>query len=880
MLKKLVKFILTSVLAGVFVFTSCPNGTDTGSTLDPAPEVIPEGYIRINYKGDADCLWIWQDFDTEEMAKLGSWPDGIKFAYQNGDFVCVDLKLAENPSFIGMIPISNGNSLTGDVIFYFPGRYNQIYLQKDDTNAYVSSDMKTIAEGISGASFTSGTLIKLTGNSSLSSENVVLTDKDGNNISITSYDSSKLTLTLSSSVQETYAKEQPYTLKVVNGDYTDTLIVSLNSSLIDSWYGSKAVEEEKVASLKLGVTVTNSTASFKTWAPLSSQTKLLLYKDSDNLSTADQTVDMVLSNSGFWIAENVDVSSYKYYKFSVKNGLYEKQVADIWSNAASMDAQASQIADISTDGLPQNWESSYTNPWNGERYNDAVIYEMHIRDWSRAVVTDSTGKFLDIANSDEIVNHLKDLGITHVQILPMFEYAKTNPEDAYNWGYNPYHYNVPESRYAKDMTDGTDAVSQMRTMIKKFHDAGIAVIMDVVYNHTSGTNDGSLYDMTVPQYFYRTDSNGNYSNGSGCGNEIATNHAMAKYYVIESLKHWMNDYHINGFRFDLMGCLEASTMKEIYDALYQIDNKVMVYGEPWTGGTSAVSSGATSAGKGTSGWGYGAFDDDYRDAIKGGEYGGFKRGNIQGDFENNKKLLNGFAGTSSRNSTGYSGLTLHYAECHDNYTLFDKLVYATDSSVKGDGNFAPKFASIYKSVMSNSSKLKLIKSEDKLAAAYVLLAQGTPFINGGQEFLRSKKGNPDSYAADTKGGITWTNTAGDYNIDDVNTIDLSMKTTYSDVYNTYKALIKIRKDIDAFRNGQYADATTLASTTGAIKYVVYSSDAKEQYWVLYNGTDSAVSTTIKGKKFTINENDGTYIIADSNSEVGSVPAKSFVILKK
>ena len=252
---------------------------------------------------------------------------------------------------------------------------------------------------------------------------------------------------------------------------------------------------------------------------------------------------------------------------------------------------------------------------------------MHIRDWAKAFSKDNDGKFTEITaelgDSGKFATHLKDLGITHVQILPMFEYAEKYSDKNYNWGYNPYHYNVPEGRYVDYDTNknGNDAVFQLREMVQAFHDAGIAVIMDVVYNHTSGTHSGSLYDMTVPNYFYRQNETGGYSNGSGCGNETASNRFMYRKYMIDSLKHWMKDYHINGFRFDLMGIHESDTMKEIYEELYKIDNKVMVYGEPWAGGDTATDEGAEEAVQSDTGLGAGAFDDDFRNAIKGGEFG-------------------------------------------------------------------------------------------------------------------------------------------------------------------------------------------------------------------------------------------------------------------
>ena len=862
------------LIAVLFAFFGCANdGGD--SSLPQAPDTIQEGYIRINFKGNADCLWIWNDFDSSELKKLGSWPVGVNFTHSNGGFVCVDLKLADNPKSLGMIPIKGGEGLTEDIIFNFPSRYNEIFIQAKDTQAYISSDMNTIAKGIYAATFTDGTTITLKGKETLSSENVKLTDKNGE-LEIASFDNENLKIKLAQNIQSTYAENLPYTLTVGS----DSISVSLDGSLVESWFGSKAASEIKGSSEKMGVTVNGTTASFKMWAPLASKVELLLFSDSENLNTPVETIPMDLGANGFWSKKDVEFGSNKYYKYAITSGNYTKHVSDIWSFAASADSVASQIADISTDGVPADWEGTYTNPWKGSSYNEAIIYEMHIRDWSRAEVTDSTGKFLDIANSTKIIDHLKDLGITHVQILPMFDYAQKNDDPNYNWGYNPYHYNVPEGRYVKDMKDGTDAVSQMRTMIKALHDAGIAVNMDVVYNHTNGTGDGSLYDMTVPEYFYRLNDSG-YINGSGCGNETATNHAMVKYYVIESLKHWMNDYHINGFRFDLMGIHEKSTMKEIYDELSKIDPKVMVYGEPWTGGTSGVSNGATQAVKGTSGNGVGAFDDDFRDAIKGAEFGGFKKGQLQGVNSDTGITagLTGKPGNNKRNETGLTGLALHYVECHDNYTLFDKLVYSTIDSKLLTGDFAPLFEDAYNKVMSSSAAVEDIKKQVKLGGAYVLLSQGTPFLNGGQEFMRTKKGDPDSYSADKKGGIQWTNEPGKYNIDDVNTIDLSMKETYKDVYNTYKALIQIRKDIDAFTNGNYVVASTYKNTAGVVKYETYDS-ANDEYVVYFNGTDSDIACSDSGKIFSIDETNGTYKIADAASPVSTVPAKSFVILKK
>ena len=683
---------------------------------------------------------------------------------------------------------------------------------------------------------------------------------------------------------------------------------------------SKVLGDYEYEGNDLGLTLNGSNATFKVWAPTASDVKLLVYASAADVgnfnekavenhsagATTDATLlgtpmegypkAMTKNAEGIWSLSDVDVSSAKYYKYQITVAGTTYYVCDLYAKAASPDSIAAQIVDISSDSsaMPASGtetfdgtSANYTNPFTGTKYNDAIIYEMHIRDWSRAVVTDSTGKFLDIANSSEIINHLKDLGITHVQILPMFDYAQVNSDTNYNWGYNPYHYNVPEGRYVKDMVDGTDAVSQMRTMIQALHDAGIAVNMDVVYNHTSGTGTGSLYDSTVPYYYYRMTASGDYSNGSGCGNETNSGAPMFKKYMIDSLKHWMLDYHINGFRFDLMGLHEKTTMQEIYAALSEIDPKVMVYGEPWTGGTSGVKAGATAAAEAGS-YGFGAFDDDYRDAVKGKEFGGFKAGQVQAVFDDSH-IISGLIGDkTTRNSTTITGLALHYAECHDNFTLYDKLVYSLDLKSAQTADGKGEIATVFPATI-DSKDLATVKAQDKLAAAFIILGNGTPFMNGGQEFLRTKKGNPDSYSADKKGGVQWTNTAGEYNIDDVNTIDLTMAETNSDVYNVYKGLIALRKSSTAFTSPTTVKAENIKNTVGnAVKGVTeyICSNGTETYAVYFNATTKRYSArlTVSGKIINVvngslEEGESVEKFSEDAGNTYEIPATSFVIIK-
>lgn len=656
-------------------------------------------------------------------------------------------------------------------------------------------------------------------------------------------------------------------------------------------YSVVAAETEAVNET-LGAIYTPAKTTFKVWAPLASDVNLLVYDDWKDAKKDGEKFNFILTEeeaaaattanngvrtqmtldktTGVWSAEVAEDLKGKYYTYEINNGGDTNRICDIYANSAAPDSVAGQIVDLATDtaAQPTGWEAEYTNPFTGS-YTDAVIYEMHVRDWSKAYGGD--GKFIELANSAEFIAHLKDLGITHVQILPAFDYAEKNEDPNYNWGYNPYQYNVPEGRYVVDHdTDGRKAVKDFRELILALHNAGIAVNMDVVYNHTNGTGVGSLFDMTVPYYYYRL-SNGAYSNGSGCGNETASNTAMFKKYIIESLKHWMKDYHVNGFRFDLMGLHEIETMKEIYAALKEIDSNVMVYGEPWNGGTAAVKNGITSDSKNKIDEmdGVGMFNDNIRNAIKGAEFGGFQHGFVQGTYTDNNKrdlsdeICKGLTGSS--NLTQYPGRSLNYVECHDNYTLFDKLAMSylgETERISSEGNLLQDLIDatsdkIYSldDVSTDITALEMVKAQNKMCAAIIFLAQGTPFINGGQEFMRTKNGDHNSYKSS----------------DAVNAIDMSFVETNKDVYNVYKGLIALRKaNKDTFGANKGAKAEKVAE--GIIKYTA------DNFVVYFNSTKADYKIDTKDYTTLVDVTSGA--VAESTTLPAVVGAKDFVILKK
>ena len=869
-MKRIINLVFALVVSMLFLF-ACDGATENNTDNSIA---LKDGCLRINFTGTTTPMgaWIWGDFDKSEIAKCTKW-EGKAFPLtgKSGKFFIFDIKLLDNPAQVSFIILGDEwSKLSGDITFYFPKKYKEIWVDSKGKIWVDAAQTKEPAGLVSAIIDDAANYIKinLPGIDSVEKQDFKVIDKYGDVIDITEATNEKLT------VANTELSKTPYTIIYTDKEgYEYKVFSNISSKLLDDGFTYEGTD--------LGWH--NGVA--KVWAPLATKAEILIYNDMETAKTdfgdpknkikapekpSVTPIKMTYEDNGVWSAE---VPEGKYYMYQLVNDGNTYRVCDIYANAASPDSVAAKAVDIAK----KSWsETTYINPWgkNGaesKKYTEAVIYEMHIRDWSRAFVKDSTGKFDDITNALKnnglFAQHLKDLGVTHVQILPMFDYAQTNDNDDYNWGYNPYQYNVPEGRYVNNHdSDAEAAVEQMRNMIAAFHKAGIAVNMDVVYNHTNGTGIGSLFDMTVPKYYYRLKSDGSYSNGSGCGNEMASNAAMYRKFMIDSLKHWMTDYHINGFRFDLMGLHETSTMKAVYNALKEIDPNVMVYGEPWTGGETTVKNGVDktkidSCSSSFSENGVACFNDDYRNAIKGAEFGGFKQGQVQGTFSGyaiNYGLMGSVNGDTK--FTNVIGRSLNYVECHDNYTLFDKLAISLNGGKDKTG---------YKAYKDFTPEQQTeLRNQNKLAAAFVFLAQGTPFINGGQEFMRTKQGDENSYQSK----------------DEINQIDLGFKETYNDVYNVYKGLIALRKSSDAFTAGTDVLAETVKALVdgneknvrGFTKYVTTGTDAS--YCVYFNATAEGQTIDTTGYTKVVDVTSGA--VTESTTLPATVAAKSFVILKK
>ncbi len=601
----------------------------------------------------------------------------------------------------------------------------------------------------------------------------------------------------------------------------------------------------------LGFTFTPEYTTFKIWAPSAEQVLLKLYTTGSFHEAGAQVLgikQMLLDEkTGVWSA-TVDGNLDKiYYTYVVKteHGTHETQ--DVYSKTVGVNSQRSMVVDLrATD--PEGWdEDRHVLP---DKPNDAIIWEVHVRDFSSSdssgISKEHRGKFLAFTEKNTFipfteyptcVNYLKQLGITHVQLNPVFDFASVNEITGvdYNWGYDPVNYNVPEGSYSTDPYHGEVRIREFKEMVKALHDEGIGVIMDVVYNHVFSTAT-SPFELTVPGYYFRT-QNGRYLNSSGCGNVTASDKTMFRNFMIHSLKYWVEEYHIDGFRFDLMACHDIETMNIIREELDKIDKRILMYGEPWTAndGENGISGedccNKTNAKKLSAR--IGMFNDDMRHGIKGGSDDDTK-GYIQGAGHSAYNVIAGMMGASSvtfGNWANEPSQCITYDSAHDNLTLWDKILKS---------NWCEDF----------DTTDALYQKQNALAGTMILLSLGIPFMLAGEEFARTKHGDHNSYKSpDSVNSINWTRTI-----------------RYKSLVDYYKGLIKIRKAFSPLR-----DNTTKAVNDS---YIVYNGhiisltikNDTEGEWrmisIVLNNTDSAAQVECKSQ---YGLPDSWYILADAST---------------
>lgn len=500
---------------------------------------------------------------------------------------------------------------------------------------------------------------------------------------------------------------------------------------------------------------------------------------SDNDSdTAQQLVkSMKRVGAGKWKLTVKNDLKGKYYVFSVYNQAQPDHTPGLFAKAVGVNGKRGVIVDLKDtdpDGWADDVRPELKNPC------DLIIYEMHHRDFSMDMSSGikNKGKFLALTEPAAI-SHLRRLGVNAVHILPSFDFAsidESKPDVAqYNWGYDPLNYNVPEGLYSTNAADPKARIREFKQMVQALHKAGIRVILDVVYNHTFDIN-GSNFQKTYPDYFFRKNAEGKYSDGSGCGNETASDKELMREFMKESVAYWVNEYHIDGFRFDLMGVHDIETMNEIHDVVAQIDPTIYIYGEGWSAGSCAYPQDKLATKANTCELnGIGAFSDDMRDALRGPFSDDTKGGFLAGVPGQEESIKFGIAGAISHpqidmTKVNYSKVPwtnepsqmVAYVSCHDDMCLIDRL----RSSIPYIGDD------------------ELIRL-DLLAQTAVLTSQGVPFILSGEEMLRDKKGVHNSYRSP----------------DSINRLDWNNLKRYPQVFDYYAGLISLRKQHPAFRMG-------------------------------------------------------------------------------
>lgn len=602
----------------------------------------------------------------------------------------------------------------------------------------------------------------------------------------------------------------------------------------------------------LGASYSKKATTFKVWSPNAASVRVNVFEHgSDNEGDAGSIMSRAMSldkTTGVWsVTINGDLLN-KYYTYSVTHGKTTKETADVYAKACGVNGQRSMVVDLSTTN-PEGWKND--KHVLVQNQTDASVWEISVADFSSSessgVSEANRGKYLAFTEEGTTVNgvqgasstcvdYLKKLGVKYVQIMPFYDFGSVdeskNIMDQYNWGYDPVNYNCPEGSYSTNPKKGEVRIKECKQMIQALHNAGIGVIMDVVYNHTY-TSDSWL-QRTVPNYYYRMNNDGTFSNGSGCSNDTASEHLMFRKYMIDSVTYWASEYHIDGFRFDLMGLHDVTTMNSIRTALDNLyadgsGSQILMYGEAWDMATNCDEGTVLASQKNLKQLSdrIGAFDDTIRDAIK-GSTGGTDGAFVQ-EGSRRANLKTGIAGQSDT-TTGWANVPsqcVTYASCHDNLCLYDKLV----GSVYGaDGKYRKRYEDLV--------------AMNKLSAAIVITSQGIPFSLGGEEFCRSKDGDENSYASSRKENmLDWEN------------VDL-----YSDVIEYYRGLYKIRDAFAAFSDSTAATANSLTYLSdvpkGVMGYTINNTESGKwsQMCVIFNGSDSAQNVTAKGDWVVLADN--------------------------
>ena len=653
-------------------------------------------------------------------------------------------------------------------------------------------------------------------------------------------------------------------------EVSETLDISKNYRVVIEGYGERAVVPTKIFDSQyfidnytydgndLGAVINGDKTTFKVWAPTASKVVLNLF-ERGNGGSAYKNVQMTKGEKGVW-SHTETCGHGTYYTYSVTTSVGTQEAVDPYAKSAGLNGNRGMVVDLSLTN-PTGWKED--NFSTGiDSYSDAMVWEVHVRDFSNKIETSNyKGKYLAFTEEGLVnefgmpigIDYLKALGITHVHLLPVYDYAtvdEADPDGQFNWGYDPKNYNVPEGSYSTDPYNGEVRILEYKQMVQALHNAGIGVIMDVVYNHTYDAN--SSFNKIVPYYYYRYTATGANSSASGCGNDTASERYMFGKFMVDSVSYWIEEYDLDGFRFDLMGLHDLQTMQEVESAVHTIDPEALIYGEGWTMGSTITGEDqanqtkiskitATNNAIGT----IAVFNDAIRDGLKGSVFTQTSKGYISGSGAGTlQSVLFGMRGGSGVGPgwTVKNSMVVNYMSAHDNNTLWDKLELSN-----GDDSVETRLAM------------------NRLGATLLFSSKGMVFFQAGEEMLRTKGGDENSYKSS----------------DAVNNIDWSVLETGRNelaMMNYYKGLVAMRKTYDIFTTTNTAMSYTAIGTKGAVS-IVYDNHMGGKANIIANPTAEAITYDVTGTWYMVV--DGKVVTVENPAETTgtiTIPAYSAVVL--
>ncbi|MDZ5471857.1 type I pullulanase [Bacillus sp. 31A1R] len=821
------------------------QATQDGKSAEKVINILNQTYsYTINYyRFDGNQsnwdMWLWEDGKEGAAYPFTSTTeDG--FATATVEFSSNQLNIIPRPGnwttqdLTRKIEIKEGNSIEVWIV----QDVQEIYYQKPDLSASVQAALMDSLQEINvkvNKNLADSTTFKLMDVEANQEIPTTVTKLSNDKVKLTIQDPTQVDVRKVYEVQATgYASKNVTMRNVLNDDMF--------------YYGGN----------DLGFTYSSSGTTFKLWAPTAKNVSVALYDDQGNYegpfvrdNTGGQETEMTRAENGVWSTTLNGDRAGKYYLYKVEfaDGTVNYAV-DPYAVSTSPNGQRTAIIDLSSTN-PSNFKPqekpTLVSP------TETILYELHVRDFSIDENSGMTNKgkykaFTETGTKGPNgvktgVDSLKELGITHVHLLPSYDFGSVNEltvddpnssDPKFNWGYDPIHFNVPEGSYSTNPADPTSRVKEFKEMVQALHDQGIRVVMDVVYNHTympesTQLKGGSPFDLIVPGYYYRTDNEGKITNGSGTGNEVASERPMIRKYIKDSVKYWAKEYGVDGFRFDLMGLIDRQTMSELTKELKEeVDPTILIYGEPWTGGSTSLDA-AFQNFKGTQkDQGYAVFNDNLRGAIKGGSDDN-STGFATGSEGRENDIVTGLKGAIT-DFTNRPSETINYVTAHDNLNLWDKLMKIAGTDISKDPH-----ASITEANVLDNEHVK----RSLLANGIVLTSQGIPFIHAGEEMLRSKYGDHNSYKSS----------------DEINKIRWELKDQYQPVFDYYKGLIELRKAHPAFKmNSKTTIEQNLQVTKANENVVAYelknfaNNDTWKNIVVIYNANQTAKEVSLPSNR--------------------------------